>query len=259
MKLSEMRQMLSDRGIQLTKSLGQNFLHDSNQLSRIAALGELSSADQVLEIGPGLGPLTELLLDSGAHVLAIEKDQRLLPLLRDRFASRPNLELLQADALDHLERPTEAEPLLRRSLAIREKNFGQNHASIAVALDNLATHLHKQARFAEALPLASRSLVIRERTLGVDHPLVSNSLNNLAALWDSLDHHDDAFPLLQRALSIREKIYGPGHPEVAISLHNLATNHLDRKDWGAAYRHFKRASEIWITRRSVTGTLPGGR
>ena len=102
MKLSEMRQVLSDRGIQLTKSLGQNFLHDSNQLSRIAALGELSSADQVLEIGPGLGPLTELLLDSGAHVLAIEKDQRLLPLLRDRFASRPNLELLQADALDHL-------------------------------------------------------------------------------------------------------------------------------------------------------------
>ena len=58
---------------------------------------------------------------------------------------------------------------------------------------------------------------------------------------------------------MREKIYGPGHPEVAISLHNLATNHLDRKDWGAAYRHFKRASEIWITRRSVTGTLPGGR
>ena len=164
-----------------------------------------------------------------------------------------------ADALDHLERPTEAEPLLRRSLAIREKNFGQDHASIAVALDNLATHLHKQVRFSEALPLATRSLAIREHTLGLDHPLVSNSLNNLAALWDSLDRHDDALPLLQRALSMREKIYGPGHPEVAISLHNLATNHLDRKDWGAAYRHFKRASEIWIARRSVAGTLPGGR
>ena len=46
-------------------------------------------------------------------------------------------------------------PLLRRSLAVREKNFGQDHASVAVALDNLATHLHKQARFAEALPLAT--------------------------------------------------------------------------------------------------------
>lgn len=102
MKLSEMRQVLTDRGIQLTKSLGQNFLHDSNQLARIASLGELSSADHVLEIGPGLGPLTELLLDSGAHVLAIEKDQRLLPFLHDHFADRPKFELLHADALDYL-------------------------------------------------------------------------------------------------------------------------------------------------------------
>lgn len=102
MKLSEMRQVLSDRGIQLTKSLGQNFLHDSNQLARIVALGELTAADHVLEIGPGLGPLTDLLLNSCAHVLAIEKDQRLLPLLRDRFAKSPEFELLHADALDYL-------------------------------------------------------------------------------------------------------------------------------------------------------------
>lgn len=99
MKLSEMRELLAARGIQLTKSLGQNFLHDRNQLERIAALGDLHPADRVLEIGPGLGPLTELLLDSGAHLLAIEKDRRLCEVLRERFAGRANFELLNADAL----------------------------------------------------------------------------------------------------------------------------------------------------------------
>jgi 16S rRNA (adenine1518-N6/adenine1519-N6)-dimethyltransferase len=102
MKLTEMREILNARGIQLTKSLGQNFLHDANQLARIAALGELSSRDKVLEIGPGLGPLTELLLASGAKVFAIEKDRRFIDILRERFASATNFDLLQDDALAYL-------------------------------------------------------------------------------------------------------------------------------------------------------------
>src|SRR6185503_19434072 len=73
------------RGIRLTKSLGQNFLHDGNQLRRIIAAAELSKADKVLEIGPGLGPLTELLLQNSGEVLAIEKDERLVQVLRNRF------------------------------------------------------------------------------------------------------------------------------------------------------------------------------
>ena len=62
MKLNDMRDILAARGIQLTKSLGQNFLHDQNQLRRIAAAAALSPDDRILEIGPGLGPLTEVLL-----------------------------------------------------------------------------------------------------------------------------------------------------------------------------------------------------
>lgn len=85
MKLSEMRELLATRDIQLTKSLGQNFLHDRHQLQRIVDAGELTKADQVLEIGPGLGPLTELLLATAGEVLAIEKDARLVAVLRKRF------------------------------------------------------------------------------------------------------------------------------------------------------------------------------
>src|SRR5215469_15993762 len=87
MKLSEMRELLSREKIQLTKSLGQNFLHDGNQLRRIVKAAELTRTDKVLEIGPGLGPLTELLVESSGEVLAIEKDTRLVELLKRRFAS----------------------------------------------------------------------------------------------------------------------------------------------------------------------------
>lgn len=101
MKLSEMREVLGERGIQLTKSLGQNFLHDAHQLERIVAAAELTKTDKVLEIGPGLGPLTQLLLAQAGEVLAIEKDARLVAVLREKF---PSLNLLHDDALEFLRR-----------------------------------------------------------------------------------------------------------------------------------------------------------
>jgi len=100
MKLSAIKQMLAERGIKLTKSLGQNFLHDGNQLRRIVTAAELKSNDKVLEIGPGLGPLTELLLEGAGEVLAIEKDHRLIEILRQQFAGAEHLTLLRDDALD---------------------------------------------------------------------------------------------------------------------------------------------------------------
>jgi 16S rRNA (adenine1518-N6/adenine1519-N6)-dimethyltransferase len=97
--LAEMRALLVKRDLQLTKSLGQNFLHDGNQLRRIVAAAELQPADRVLEIGPGLGPLTELLLAGAGEVLAIEKDGRLVDFLGEHFAAATNLTLRQDDAL----------------------------------------------------------------------------------------------------------------------------------------------------------------
>jgi 16S rRNA (adenine1518-N6/adenine1519-N6)-dimethyltransferase len=100
MKLSDMRRLLVTHGIQLTKSLGQNFMHDGNQLRRIVTAARVSPGDRVLEIGPGLGPLTEVLLAAGASVLAIEKDARLTAVLQTQFRNTPGLELIQGDALD---------------------------------------------------------------------------------------------------------------------------------------------------------------
>ena len=107
MRPTEIRQALAERGIRLTKSLGQNFLHDANQLRRIVTAAELTKTDRVLEIGPGLGPLTELLMAQAGEVLAIEKDARLVEFLRQRFGRAeqcPALRLVHGDALDYVSR-----------------------------------------------------------------------------------------------------------------------------------------------------------
>jgi 16S rRNA (adenine1518-N6/adenine1519-N6)-dimethyltransferase len=104
MRLSEIRRVLEIEQIQLTKSLGQNFLHDSSQLARIIAAAELTDQTNVMEIGPGLGALTQRLFETARHVLAIEKDRRLFDFLRQRFGAEPRLTLVHADALDYLRR-----------------------------------------------------------------------------------------------------------------------------------------------------------
>src|SRR5256714_14986343 len=108
MKLSEIDATLREIRVSPVKTLGQNFLHDRNLARWIVEKAGLSAADYVVEIGPGLGALTEFILESGAHVLAIEKDQRLVEFLRKRFAGSP-LEVVHADALDFDLRPLFAE------------------------------------------------------------------------------------------------------------------------------------------------------
>ena len=109
-----MRKLLEARGVRLTKSLGQCFLHDPQALDRIAATAELSREDPVLEIGAGLGPLTERLIEAADLVCAVEKDARLVEILEERFRvtrktnltapSSLGLQLVHADALAELRR-----------------------------------------------------------------------------------------------------------------------------------------------------------
>src|SRR5919108_5473585 len=99
MKLSEITATLREIGVSPVKSLGQNFLHDRNLARWIIDQAEIDAQDYVVEIGPGLGALTELALERGARVLAIEKDKRLADFLRERFRNQL-LEVLHADALE---------------------------------------------------------------------------------------------------------------------------------------------------------------
>ena len=99
MKLSEISRTLREIRVAPVKTLGQNFLHDQNLARWIVQEADLSRADFVVEIGPGLGAITEPALATGARVLAIEKDGRLVNFLRQKFAGKP-LEMIHGDALD---------------------------------------------------------------------------------------------------------------------------------------------------------------
>ena len=82
------------------KSLGQNFLVDEAYARRIVGALAPRAGETVVEIGPGRGALTTLLLESGAHVVAVEFDRDLAALLRSRFGGREDFSLVEADALE---------------------------------------------------------------------------------------------------------------------------------------------------------------
>jgi len=81
------------------KRLGQNFLVDERYARRIVDALSPRVGETVIEIGPGHGALTGLLLEGGARVVAVEFDHELVPLLRERYAGRGDLTLVEADAL----------------------------------------------------------------------------------------------------------------------------------------------------------------
>ncbi|MDO8986963.1 MAG: 16S rRNA (adenine(1518)-N(6)/adenine(1519)-N(6))-dimethyltransferase RsmA [Coriobacteriia bacterium] len=91
--------VLDARGLSTRKSLGQHFLVDDNIVGRILALADLDSSTSVLEIGPGIGTLTVALCGLAAHVVAVERDERLGPQLTSIAEECGNLSLIVADAV----------------------------------------------------------------------------------------------------------------------------------------------------------------
>ncbi len=81
------------------KSLGQHFLHNPFYLNKVADAADIQKGEAVVEIGPGEGALTKVLLARGAKVVAVEKDMRLIPLLKEKFAG-DNFEVVEGDALE---------------------------------------------------------------------------------------------------------------------------------------------------------------
>ncbi len=92
--------LLRERGLELKRSLGQNYLVDANFLDALARDAGLEPGDQVVEIGSGLGNLTEKLAARAARVWAFEIDERIHALSRELLAGLPNVTLVQADGAD---------------------------------------------------------------------------------------------------------------------------------------------------------------
>jgi len=98
--LAPLRDVIEQHGLGAKKSLGQHFLLDLNITRKIARLADVKSDDHVLEIGPGPGGLTRALLETGAHVTAIERDARCMAALEQLSVHYPGrLKLIEDDAL----------------------------------------------------------------------------------------------------------------------------------------------------------------
>lgn len=93
------KQILAYHGLEPKKSLGQNFLADDHILAEIGRLADLTAGDWVLEIGPGLGALTRHLAQTANQVVAIELDDRLLPILQAILHNYTNVRVVHGDIL----------------------------------------------------------------------------------------------------------------------------------------------------------------
>lgn len=94
-----MRDVIAEHGLAAKKGLGQHFLLDLNLTRKIAGFCEASAGDTILEIGPGPGGLTRALLETGADVVTIERDARIVPILEQLTAATGRLRSIEADAL----------------------------------------------------------------------------------------------------------------------------------------------------------------
>jgi tetratricopeptide (TPR) repeat protein len=130
-----------------------------------------------------------------------------------------------AQLLQATNRLAEAEPLMRRALAIDEASYGTDHPSVATRLNNLARLLYDTNRLAEAEPLMRRALVIDEASFGNDHPKVAIRLNNLAQLLQDTNCLVEAEPLLRRMVEIFIAFQRQGyqHPNLEAGVDNYIT------------------------------------
>ncbi len=97
--LSATRYILKKFKLRASKRLGQNFLIDKNVVNEIVLAAEIEDGENILEIGPGIGTLTQGLLKAGAHVTAVELDKKLPQVLAETLSGYKNFRLIQGDIL----------------------------------------------------------------------------------------------------------------------------------------------------------------
>lgn len=97
---SATRHILKKFKLRAVKGLGQNFLIDAGTVQRIVEAAEICAGDEVLEIGPGIGTLTQGLLEAGAKVTAVELDKKLPAVLKETLAGYENFKLVEGDILE---------------------------------------------------------------------------------------------------------------------------------------------------------------
>ena len=94
------KEIVKKYGFRLSKKLGQNFLIDENIIHKIITGAEITKDDIIVEVGPGIGTLTQYLAEEASRVLAIEIDKKLIPILEETLKDYDNIEVINKNVLD---------------------------------------------------------------------------------------------------------------------------------------------------------------
>ena len=113
------RELLGRHGFHFSKSMGQNFLIDLEVPYNIAAASQADETCGVLEIGPGIGPLTAELAQRAGKVVSIELDKTLLPVLQETMADYDNMEIISGDVMK-----LDLDALIRETLDSFKLDYG---------------------------------------------------------------------------------------------------------------------------------------
>lgn len=143
-------EVLQKHKFTIQKKFGQNFLIDSHVLERITEAAQLNSQDCVIEIGPGLGAMTQYLAKSAGRVIAVEIDRALIPILEETLSGHSNVEILNADIM---------KVDLRR--LIEEKNGGRPVKVVANLPYYITTPIIMRL-LEEKLPLQSITIMVQK-------------------------------------------------------------------------------------------------
>jgi len=154
-----------------------------------------------------------------------------------------------------LGRYAEAEPNLRKSLALRRSSLPTGHPNIAVGLNHLAVLLQAQNKLAEAELLSREALDIARAALPAGHPHIPKGLASLASLLHTQNKLAEAEPLYREALEIYRAAFPAGHPDLALSLNNLASLLEDQNKLAEAEPLYREA--LQINRAALPAGHPG--
>jgi eukaryotic-like serine/threonine-protein kinase len=139
----------------------------------------------------------------------------------------------------------EARPLLEKSLALKEKNYGKDSIEAADILTELGILTEIEGKYKEAEALQRKVLEIRVKKFGELNRDVAVSLNNLAGVCVQQDKVEEAVGYYKKSLEIREKLSGPDHPDVALVINNIARIYSRQGNYAEAEKGYKRALDIW--------------
>lgn len=286
--LTEIRSLLAARGIRPKHRLGQNFLHDHNILrilvdaAGLPERGARAAPPVVLEVGPGTGALTEVLLERGARVIACEIDRDMIEILRERVMPRAQgrLTIVEGDCLDGKRSlaPALLEALHAAATATEESASASASspdpaASAASTLDRVSTRRDlPRFRLVSNLPYGSATPLIA--TLLCDHPecdgLFATIQREVADRLAARPGSDAYGPLtvgvsllarVERVAEVAPGCFWPA-PEVSsaiVAVHPRGIGdrppELDRPEHARRFQRF--VTEVFSKRRKQLGSILG--